>query len=189
MANKQQSMTAKNKAFWKLPKATQRVAIAKDVIASFKIGFYKARTGAYFRVLDLANPIKDAPEKLDAVLGMFKKEGATCQVCGIGACFTSMVNIGNRAKTTDFLSSCIEEGEGINDSSMRGLLRKVFSSTQLTLIENAFEIDASFEDNDASVPYKKRYEAESFGQKFDDNAERLIAIMKNIIKNKGEFIP
>jgi hypothetical protein len=60
------------------------------------------------------------------------------------------------------------------------------------LIESAFET-ARFSEKDYVLLSKKDLEllnsAINFGRGFGDDEERLLAIMKNIVKNKGTFKP
>lgn len=187
------TLSAKNKAFWAKSKDQQRVAIARDVLSQLKKATIIADRGTYFKVC--ANQDIETTEKLDDLLKSFKKDKATCEVCGIGACFVGLVNLGNNAKSKSFISNKIITDwrpVEIDDSKMRRLLRKVFHSTQLTLIECAFEKSFVFLDSDAkknNVEYETREKAMSFGDGYDTDEARLIAIMQNIIKNKGTFIP
>lgn len=182
------TMSTKNKTFWKKSKSEQRIAIAKDVLAQLKLGFYKADAGTYCEIIKLKNDIEDAPEKLDKVFVALKKQGASCEVCGIGSCFVSLVNLGDKAKTDDFLSSMVEDRDSIDDSSMRILLRKVFAPRQLSLIETAFERD-EFNDAKDNAGYEHVQKAKQFGQRYSSDKGRLTAIMNNIVENKGTFIP
>ena len=68
-------------------------------------------------------------------------------------------------------------------------LNSLFSYSQLRLIEIAFERGlGAFKDYDYNLePSTKR--AAQFGRKFKTEKSRLRAIMKNIVENKGTFIP
>jgi hypothetical protein len=187
------TLSARNKAFWAKSKDQQRVAIARDVLSQLKKATIIADKGTYFSV-SVNKDIKNT-DKLDDLLKSFKRDNATCEVCGIGACFVGLVNLGNNAKSKSFIpNKIIDDCETvqIDDSKMRRLLRKVFPSTQLTLIECAFEKSTVFLDSNAkknNVEYEPREKASSFGEDYDTDEARLIAIMQNIINNKGTFIP
>jgi hypothetical protein len=80
-----------------------------------------------------------------------------------------------------FLNDC-ETNNGLIYASCQSVIRKtgignIFSSKQLELIEDAFE---GFEKHSLSYLFYEKY----------PNAEkRLVAILENIVENKGEFIP
>lgn len=184
-------LSEKNKAFWAKSAANKRIAVAKDVIAAIKTGFYRAYSGVYFRIDNLKKDINNPSPSLQSVFKNLKQKGAVCEVCGIGACFTSLVRVGNKAATDTFLSvGIVENYDSINDNDMRDLLRRVFSPSQLSLIESAFE-ESNFADaKDTETRSMEKEKAIEFGKQYpEDDESRLIAIMGNIIKNKGTFKP
>ena len=183
--SKRLTLSEKNKKFWKLSKPEQRVAIARDVIKQIDTGFYIAQQGTYLAVGDFSKNI--VSEKFDRVLGSIKRQGGNCDVCGIGACFTSLVRLGDKVNTSDLISeNLIESGDNFGDTVMKYKLKEVFTPVQLSMIECAFEKSTNF----GSAPLEKRIAAENFGciNRFN-STERLISIMRNIIINKGEFKP
>lgn len=182
------TMTAQNKRFWALPKSEQRIAVAKDVIKQLSTPLFKATSGNYFKVTNLKGFIKEPPSKMDELLSLFKRKKVQCNVCGIGACFAGLVRLGDKVLSEDIFGINISNYDGGNSFEMRILLRKVFTSEQLTLIECAFERETIHEDN-TTVLYQKKYKAAEFGRQYKLDKGRLIAIMKNIIKNKGTFKP
>jgi hypothetical protein len=189
MATKSQTLSAKNKAFWAKSKEKQRIAVAEDVIKQVYLKFYAPTRGTYLKVVNLDYNIKAKP-KLDDVFFDLNSAGASCAVCGIGGCFASLVRLGNNMSTKTGFGKTpeIEEYDSIDDDKMRILLRKVFPSEQITLIECAFETSTSHSDDDY-VDMKEREKAKDFGNKYENEKTRLIGIMKNIIKNKGTFKP
>lgn len=183
------TMNAKNKAFWAKPKEQQRIAISKDVLKQLSIKTIKAKIGDYFEVYDIKEPITKVPEKMDDLLRIFKRTKNPCSVCAIGACFVGLVNMGNKIPVKGFLSTDKLEGWEIgNTDIMREALRKVFPSVQISLLEMAFEKYYTLSDNEKPDEESMKM-AILFGEKYTTDKKRLIAIMKNIIKNKGEFIP
>jgi len=91
-------------------------------------------------------------------------------------------------------------------SMLRERLKEAFTFDQMVLIERAFECDSSLglassyvsletevdnfgERPEAKDVHKASADAETFGRKYDDSKKRLAAIMRNIIRNNGEFIP
>lgn len=187
--------TTKNARFWALPKWAQRVAIAKDTLEQIKQKFYRPMKDTYLELdfSDNTNEMRgeQVPVKLDELFRKLKEERSKCEVCGIGACFVSLVNLGDEVITKKaFESEVVEDMDSVDDDFMRKKLRKVFTSNQLALIECAFEKDFTFDDKSkAGVPRKKREAASEFGEAYYDHTDRLVAIMKNIIKNDGTFKP
>lgn len=191
MASK--NLSAKNKAFWAKSKPEQRVAVAKDVLKQIESGFYTATRGGYLSLRSVQK-VYNVPIQLDTLLAFLKKEKAKCEVCGIGSIFVSMVNIGNKVTTQECGLDSIEECCRVGDGIMRDKLNKIFSPEQRSLIECAFEKSTYLADDDHNYTadnnsIKKIENAKTFGLKYKTDTDRLKAIMKNIIKNKGEFIP
>lgn len=185
--SKRLSLSEKNKKFWALPAAKKRVAVAKDVIRQINNGFYNPKTGTYFRPDDFKGDIEaENAVKLDVALTEIGNRGGHCTVCGIGGCFVSLARLGDKIKTEAAFGELVEAGDEPSDYFMKRKLRKIFSSTQLSMIECAFEMY----DGHGDAHYQKRELAADWGNELNlDSRNRLIAIMKNIIKNKGEFIP
>lgn len=183
------TMSEKNKAFWKLPKEKQRVAIAKDVIKHLSVGFYKAKSGTYLMITKTQTDMGNTRNKqVDELLIGIKNTGGQCAVCGIGSCFASLAILGDDiAKPKDFDADMYDE---IYDDSMRPKLRKVFDRQQLQFIEAAFErTDLHIDKEHTRLRDIDLVPAVRFGKRFRSDRGRLLAIMKNIIKNKGTFIP
>ena len=66
-------------------------------------------------------------------------------------------------------------------------MKKIFTRNQLALIENAFETGRGvYKYQAGEVAAEKAF---LFGSKFVDEDKRMIAIMQNIIDNKGTFKP
>lgn len=138
-----------------------------------------------------------------------------CEVCALGACLISTVKLYNKFTFTSNAFDHIFPDE--NDLFSR-LIGDVFTPLQLVQIEQAFEEGNGFfgynrgEDNidafgegadpdedgrwsslglnrqnpDVIAAVKK---AISFGRHYPDPTSRLVAIMKNIKRNDGEFRP
>lgn len=188
---KKKSTAERNKAFWKLPAPKQRVAVAKDVLKQLAAKFYKAKRGDYFVFSGLKKDINTPPKGLDTLFADLKKGGASCEVCGIGSVFASMTILGNKSNCSEFSLEQIHDGRSMSDSTMRHKLNKVFSEKDRVLIEAAFEKDGELaKDNEGCFEIPENLDkAVEFGKKYKSDSGRLKAIMNNIIKNKGEFIP
>ncbi len=84
-----------------------------------------------------------------------------CHVCARGALFISTVR-----KEDSFAPS--ESNHYVRRSEFDPRLMELFSEGQLKLIENFFEFDGCYD--------------------YHEDKDRLVLILKNIIKNKGTFV-
>lgn len=160
----------KNRNFWKMGRNRRKVAIAKDVLLQLAAGKMTATPGVYCRIY-LSKPV--TTEDLQTELQNLE----SCQVCGIGAVFVSKVNLANKFK--------IDHGFG-NDrfnpghENMVENMSRIFTDHELAQIETLFEgwyrqINGQLVD------------ASNFRINVSNPTDRLILIMENIIKNKGEL--
>jgi hypothetical protein len=163
------SVAKRNEAFKKMSKAQQCVAIARDVVAQIKAKKYSAMPGTYFdfHSEDVTWDWK-ALQKL-----LSPKRAPVCEVCAVGAAF----------------ASCARLGDDTFDSNYHEKLLDSFDARSIVLMECAFEQHdlLSFPTNASTL--EERTKAMNFGDEHDDADERLVAIFKNVIKNKGEFKP
>lgn len=109
-----------------------------------------------------------------------------CSVCALGACLLSYVRKYDNVKNDELLDICGNRHDIVYD-----LLSDVFSEEQLSLIESAFEQDSKgiFDTWDELVVGEGADNAIAFGKRFTDDKKRLRAICKNIVANKGNFVP
>ena len=169
------SVEKDNARFNKMSKAKKRITIAEDVIASLKINKYTATPGSYLEV----QTNKDYDSLPGDSQALLHTEEVSCDVCAIGAIFASKVRKGSKCNY-DLLN-------GDNDSLLIANLKGIFNEIELRIIETAFEGEAQSglvkeADEEAAVSW--------YGKNHPDDADkRLVAIMKNIIKNNGNFIP
>ena len=161
-------------------KAEKRVEIARDVIKQLKLEKFISSPGIYVEIGDNI----DGTAELQTAL----KNVGSCQVCALGGLFLSDIRKNDKCKAEDVdLGS---DGSGfyshyIDQYKMKERLQKLFSIKQMGLIECAYECGSDPED---ALLEEEYYNATVFGQRFDDSTERMIAIMKNIIRNKGTFV-
>lgn len=167
------SIEKRNKAFNKLSKPEKRVAIAKDVIIALKAKKYIAKSGDY---LNLNSKSGKDLFGVNINQELLCSDDVTCTVCAIGAMFTSKVAISNNFD--DYRPS---------DNEMRSHLSKYFSMPQLHLIESAFE---GWEKGSTSISGNIPNDNHMiFEEKYPNDNDRMIAIMENIVENKGTFKP
>ena len=169
-------MPAKTKAAM-TKNARQRVLIAKDVIAQLKSGKLKATTGLYvllhakrfgasvFRPSDLGK--KDVRDVL-------KERAKKCEVCAVGAIFIAQImRYDDMPVTSDMIYHGYPEYTLNSTAGRKGDSRFAtpFTERQLRNIEDAFERWSIYRES------------------FPEPADRLIAIMRNVIRNNGNFVP
>ena len=168
---------AKNNAkFRKLTKAQKRVAIAKDVLLQLKARRINARTGQYLWAKGTPDPYgyyNTASTVLTA---------QSCNACALGALFCGLLD-----NTEDHPGHVVTV-------DIRNTLAPYFSSRQLGDIESAFEGGDGFGGSRTAhlhfqaQAYADGYVGINFFPKWENDEDRLRAIMNNIIRNKGKFV-
>lgn len=174
---------AEPKTWSRMNKQEKKIALCQDVIAQIKAGILTINTGAYVNI-----PYFHLDEKVELNKQLLERN-PYCSVCAKGALFITDIIKRNHYKITN--TRYIDSHEIIDR------LKNVFSENELDLIETAFELtvintDNEYLSNGDEDNYGGNYtyvakEAVKFGEKYDDSEKRLIAIMKNIIKN-GNFL-
>lgn len=158
------------KNFDKLPKAEQRVLIAKDLIARLNAKKFKAQPMVYLRapvdVSDKEALVKDALAKVP------------CRGCQIGGFFVCAIDRHNSLKINDVSLGDRGDGKSFDADEMRSYLGQWFSPVTLLDVEAVFEGDVSSGGIDFT-PICRVFSP--------DKRMRLIA--NNIIANKGIFKP
>lgn len=171
--------------FKSLSKSEKKVIVAKDVLKHIKSKKYRANAGQYFLNINLEGGVLDS----DGIKENIKKI-KRCDVCAMGACLLSATSYLNKLTFHDLPHATD------NTSDSWELLIKIFSAKELTLIENCFEGengDSGFGIKrvgaylGGAIPDNAIYR--QYYVEFTDDQKRLTAIMKNIIRNKGKFIP
>ena len=176
----------KNIPFAKLSKAQQRVKVAKDVLVQLKKKKYIADTGAYIDGIDLKNA---GLRNEDNIKSNFRKIKA-CKCCALGSCLLSITKFKDTLTIGD-----VSAGKYVFYDNAKKIF-KMFSPHQLLLIENSFEGKSEGDGSSrigytvfmANTTFEEKEKCRSFYLKYPDAELRLVAIMKNIISNKGLFI-
>jgi hypothetical protein len=93
----------------------------------------------------------------------------------------------NKTTVEDFVEEISWDfGEIVDNGQFKNQLTSFFSRAQLKLIESVFESeDGVF---DVGTDDRKRDLVAAWSHKFRQPEERLVAIMQNIIRNKGTFV-
>lgn len=185
----------KKKAFSKLKRWQKRVAIAKDVIKQLDAKKFLAKQKVYVEIFKTKKAYKEGFDLFDNAFDQANcaiEEGKLgCTVCAKGAIFMSHI-----MKTNHCTVDQLNHNSDYDDIMRR--LRTLFERKQLNLIECAFERSSRFyfntEEDGAetlrtSETTKIAIKGSKFGRKYNTTDKRMRGIMKNIIKNKGEFKP
>lgn len=185
------------------------VAIAKDVLKNMKL--MRVETKTYFAVpldinLQIGVELKDQ-------LGKLLTPAKPCRVCALGACLISHVNLYDDFKVPERTerSYPYDPYARLYDDDFEDELIDSMGARNMVLIEDAFELTCQswygrgnfdvegydvdhVEEEDEAItdPTAKqqlRLDAIAFGQRYADPEKRLAAIMRNVIRNDGEFTP
>lgn len=188
----------KEKTVKKLTEGQLRIAVAQDVLSTLsKRRRYTVSGGQYVEgsYMTLEDNLPDDGGK--SVARELQKQ-KDCEVCGLGACFLSLVALDNKFDLAANIKNYPGWDEGtptqsyisLGSSTIRERLGACFSKSQLDMIECAFEQSTCFHTRDntgASEDEAKK--AAKFGDKYQNDTRRLKAIMQNIIDNEGVFTP
>lgn len=172
-----------------------RVKIAKDVIAQLESRKYKASCGTWacnrkfgtlgefedkrWLIQEEGKAGGDIPPLCDYV-----NKSKTCSVCALGGIFLSILRV---ATDCSRVTKPTVDPEGVIFYDLDvSPLAKFFSKSQLRMIEFCFEGGEGYHyiHDEFSEEVAIRY----FSSTRSAN-ERMKKIMKNIVRNKGKFIP
>jgi hypothetical protein len=184
----------RNKLFAKATPAEKRVLIAQDVISQIKAKRFKPKSGVWVQIVDAKNTrdieIDDefSFNKDASVRELFlEKKIPACECCALGALFMSCTLYNNQTTVQNFVDEVqFDFEENVEVGKFTNGLTRFFSRPQLKLIETAFEggYGAFRSPSAKTMAHLVRWE-----EKLPDDQKRLVAIMNNIIDNKGTFVP
>jgi len=162
-----------------MTKSEKRVQIAQDVLK--RLQFLNVQRGQY---IDIQKPLyKEITEDLQKHLTCGAKLEKKCDVCAKGAMFLSYVRFYDKYTLED-VAWYYEDGENYaaNGADITFAMTDIFDREQLDLIEQYFE-------SSKSVCWNNPCHQHFYADKYPDAKDRLRAIMKNIVRNKGIFKP
>lgn len=162
----------------------KRIAVAKEVLMLLRRRKIAAQQGAYIHSPNVPfaplQGIQNDTEMRDVILSR------KCQVCGIGAIACARATLLDAMPANHVISD--DAMDMIGRGATLQMIGEVFSRSQVDLIETAFEkylpgdiISGPSTESQAS--------ARKFGLKYRSATARLKAIMRNIIRNGGKFVP
>lgn len=180
-----------------MTKAEKRVAVAKDVLAQIKAKTLKAKSGVY-----VSAKLTFVPKEGEDVQALLKEgKVKNCQACALGSAFLSYVRLYDGVKVERYSQFGPETDYAVFKDGKYGLTNKIigdrpddslgplFGRPQMELIEQAFEARNPDWYADGDAPEAQLIAAEVFGKRYAKNEDRLVAIMRNIVRNKGTFKP
>lgn len=165
----------------KLSKAEVRVLICKDVIKHVKAKRLQTTAGTYFSLYN-SKPIFQMDNQINAQW----RKASSCNVCALGGLFISAVDRFDKLKFSDLSSTEFYQNSAFRSvdaepEDIQRYLKRWFTKPQMERIESAFE-GRQFINSPFGTYNPNNY----FTKRFRKKPERLIAIMKHIIKDKGE---
>ena len=173
----------RNKLFEQASPAQKRVLIAKDVINLIKSGKITPMTGEW-----VYPSYKDESDDESFQKTFLKGNVEDCECCALGSMMLSCTLFKNKVKVNEVNGGALDypnlaHGHRKDVMGFRG----VFPDDQCKLIEIAFECGYGYygPGNDGQISDR----AVKFGNKYRTERKRLLAIMNNIVKNKGTFKP
>lgn len=138
----------------------------------------------------------------DSIRPKIDKLANGCCVCALGSLFLSYARLYNQVKLSNlrenpksnwrlknyFLTGNKDCTIDLDYDFLNSKLSNIFTQKQIDLIEQAFEIGEVFSGSGNTHGDQEKTAVE-FGKRYKNPRDRLIAIMKNIIKNDGVFTP
>lgn len=163
----------KNKPTKRLTITEKRVVVAKDALKQLKAERFVAQIGHYLG-MDITQALEEVEDRT-CQAQPYLKDAKVCTVCAKGALLLSAIRKFNKATIRDVLNEDMSKPE------------KLFGEHNLDNMEAAFETWDCFSGSRYGQPVPVK--VEQFGHNYDNAHDRLVAILKNVIKNNGTFKP
>ena len=174
----EQAMTGREKA----------VAIAKDVLEHVQTYHWSRGTylsGSWYGGTHLTGDLQDHVEEVEK----------SCTMCLLGACLVSKARLFDAVPLAKLYRSYYDgayvDHRSINPEreAIEPLLQDIFPSLELSKIESAFERRVMNDGcDDTTANWDLLRGAALFGRRLNDDADRVTAVMENIIANDGIFV-
>jgi hypothetical protein len=191
--NVAKEIAERNKLFKQASPADKRVLIAKDVINLIESKKIIPTSGEWVSP-DYSNYNDhdyDAMQKHSFQKTFLEGSVKKCECCALGSMMVSCTLFKNKVKMAQLDDGAMDYPTIQNHRSQDFMgFRNIFSHDQCMLIEIAFEQGKGyFFTPETEDPNDINSRAIKFGKKYRSNKSRLLAIMKNVVKNKGTFKP
>lgn len=169
----------------KLTRQQKRILIAKDVLKKIENNEILFARGRYWDS-SLEDYLLDTYEdRVDRI------NIKSCRVCALSGMLLSHIDKFNKCEVVDLIGNDANYVRSDNIIYVRSdniikVLSRNFTLKQLYLIECVFELGGGgFSYN---LPNKLILASQNYGKQYAEDKNRVLAIMRNIIRNKGEFI-
>lgn len=166
----------RNARFLKATPAMQRVMVAQDVIEAINAGEFVPASGTY---------LGQGMPRYSAETHSVEIE-PRCVGCALGATFVAFFGLLGRKMPLKRNNS--GDIHFLDATTMRDTLQELFGLEQLLAMECAFEgwnRDASAHGTDETFAFNRGEDL----CRLDDDAECLRRVMRNVIRNRGTFVP
>jgi len=179
------------------PGPASRVKIAKDVIAQINAKKYTGMEGVWVGLKrgkghdilgDVIANARDEGANSDSVLCSIVDSNPKCNVCALGGIFMSTLRV---TGDCDFRTAGINIECRVFECLSSSPLTRYFPKSMLTLMEACFEGNMGvhcFPENNRRN-HRTGLVAEYYRDRFLKDTDRLRAIARNIVRNKGDFKP
>lgn len=180
--------TMSKEKFDALPKYKKCMVVAQDVIDRIKLKQIAPRNGHFCSIVQSENWNLGGK----SLKGLLESPKTQCTVCAKGGLFLSYIGIVNNYDISDNMYGRFSSAEELKSEEM-GMLTKIFTRKQLSLIESCYE-GKEYEWNDfvTMQEFDKclKFRGYDYYENTDAKAKKLLQrICENIIKNKGTFKP
>ena len=168
--------------FLAMTPAQKRVAIARDTIEQIEAQKFIPQQGVYFHWVNPADHYGDRPPGFDCrsdAREALEDNTVKCTGCALGGMFASFIR---RVDGVD-----VQTARGSASEDIKRRMSEFFDEHTLTRIEYAFERWTSDPARESDSAWEDLRRHGRWGKKFRTSEKRLTAIMKNIIRNRGEF--
>jgi hypothetical protein len=171
--------------------ATKTVAIAKDVLKQLKLNKLRITCG-YYLTGDVKTPkLLDTSEDAQKYVDLIQKH---CDVCAKGAAILSYARLYDNISLAKLGMYPLRGGDNsqtiCGGSKNWGDMYKIFGLENINKIEAAFEGYGYWNCNGNKHPDPREIiKVESYEPAYPKPADRLRAIMINVVRNKGVFKP
>jgi len=183
----------RNKKFARMTKAQKRVEIAKDALKQLRANQYKAATDGYFTLAKSAVNTLEFGVRLK-LSHVIKHNPKNCHVCLRAAVLLSTFRKFKPTAMADCQAYFTRYDNSLcmDDVDTAKVEKQFFTVHQTQLMETAFEqrelysgptynIDSPLTSEDVKA-------AEAFGKRYRSPKTRMIAILSNVVRNKGKFV-
>lgn len=184
-----------NDRFEAMTPSRKRIEIARDVLRQIRIGRLIPENGTYFDA-QLPSGTERISGEAEASEAMAKLE--RCTACALGSVFMCAVQRFDKVKLMDLGHGHVgghdwDDSFSVGSERMREYLKSYFSSTQVYLIETAFEGGVisyyTIKSEDPTFTRREYSLARSYNRGVKSATERLERIMRNIERHGGRFTP